>query len=246
MTIAGNNAVNEGQLYTLNLTATDLGNDTVQRWEFDWNGDNVFEQTVSGNPSSVTHTYPDGPAAFTIQARAVNEDGTFAANSKTVQVNNVAAITLIGNASVAEGAIFTLTLGAGVVEDPAVDTITHVEIDWGDETFQIFTAAQIAAANQQLTHVYADGPSTHTVRVFVRDEDGRHLGPTVDGQPMGVGHRANGQPFVIAVTNAALTASLQLAKTGRSAKGISSPFDSPPSPTHRWPMRPPGSSTASM
>ena len=55
LTTTGGATVNEGDLYTLNLSAVDPGNDTVTGWTINW-GDGSIE-TIAGNPPSVTHTY---------------------------------------------------------------------------------------------------------------------------------------------------------------------------------------------
>ena len=48
-------------------------------------------------------------------------------------MNNVApTIALSGNASINEGASYSLTLGA--ITDPGADTVTQWLIDWGDGT----------------------------------------------------------------------------------------------------------------
>ena len=36
---------------------------------------------MTGNPSSVTHVYADGPNSYTVSATATDEDGTFAAGN---------------------------------------------------------------------------------------------------------------------------------------------------------------------
>ncbi len=41
----------------------------------------VPTESISGNPSTATHTYVDGPRAYTIVAKATNEDGTFEAKA---------------------------------------------------------------------------------------------------------------------------------------------------------------------
>ena len=48
----------KGSIYTLNLSSTDPGADTISQWTINW-GDGT-DQVVTGNPSSVTHTYADG------------------------------------------------------------------------------------------------------------------------------------------------------------------------------------------
>src|SRR5262249_57082849 len=80
--------------------------DTIDHWTVTW-GDGVV-QTVSGNPTSVPHTYADGLNDYTIKATATDEDGTWAAgNTVSVHVNNVApTLTLIGLASAADGSSY--------------------------------------------------------------------------------------------------------------------------------------------
>src|SRR6185436_17949476 len=100
----------------------------------------------------------------------VDEDGTFndAANPQSVHVNNVApSITISGNASVNEGALYTLTLGA--VTDPGTDTVTSYVVHWGDGQMDAY------ATNGAKTHTYADGPDDHAITVDLVDEDGTFL-----------------------------------------------------------------------
>ncbi len=78
LTLSGAADVSEGSLYTLNLSSSDPGADTITSWTINW-GDG--SQVVSGNPANVTHTYADGDAGYTISAMATDEDGTFASNA---------------------------------------------------------------------------------------------------------------------------------------------------------------------
>jgi Concanavalin A-like lectin/glucanases superfamily/PKD domain/Matrixin len=82
--ISGATSVDEGAPYTLNLSATDPGTDTITGWTITWGDGNT--QAVSGNPSSVTHTYADSPNDYTITATATDEDGTYAATPVPVSV----------------------------------------------------------------------------------------------------------------------------------------------------------------
>ena len=97
LAISGASSVNEGSSYTLNLSALDPGADTISGWTINW-GDG--SEIITGNPSSVTHTYADGAAGYTINATATDEDGTFAAgNTVAVTVNNVAPTLAISGAA---------------------------------------------------------------------------------------------------------------------------------------------------
>ena len=75
LALSGAANVNEGSSYTLNLSSSDPGSDTISQWTINW-GDST--QVVTGNPSSVSHTYADGTASYTISATATDEDGTYA------------------------------------------------------------------------------------------------------------------------------------------------------------------------
>jgi hypothetical protein len=109
LTIGGAESVDEGREYTLSLSSSDPGQDTITGWSITW-GDGAV-QSVSGNPSSVTHTYADGPNTYTISASATDEDGTFNSDGITVAVNNVAPTATFGNdGPVDEGSSFTLSL----------------------------------------------------------------------------------------------------------------------------------------
>jgi len=97
LAISGAANVNEGASYTLNLSSLDPGADTVNQWTVNW-GDGI--EVVSGNPTSVAHTYADGDANYTISATATDEDGTYAAgNTVAVAVHNVAPTLVLSGAS---------------------------------------------------------------------------------------------------------------------------------------------------
>ena len=76
-------------------------------------------------------------------------------------------IALSGDASVDEGSLYSLTLGA--VTDPGDDTVTEWTVDWGDGGRDTYLADGV------VTHTYADGPADYTISVDLLDEDGTHL-----------------------------------------------------------------------
>src|SRR5262249_11736873 len=166
LTLSGAGVVNEGSTYTLNLAASDPGQDTVANWTITW-GDGSVE-TVAGNPGSVSHTYADGPRTYTISATAGDEDGTYnAGNSLNVTVNNVAPTPALGSpATGARGQLRTFTLGAA---DPsAIDQAGSFtfNINWGDGNSQLSTGP----ASQQAGHVYT-AAGTFTVQITATDKD---------------------------------------------------------------------------
>jgi uncharacterized delta-60 repeat protein len=76
LAISGAASVDEGSVYTLNLSSSDPGDDTITSWTINW-GDSI--ETVSGNPSSVTHTYADGEEARTSCSNSADEYGALGA-----------------------------------------------------------------------------------------------------------------------------------------------------------------------
>ncbi len=186
LTLSGPGSTNEGSVYTLGLSSSDPGQDTITQWTINW-GDTIV-QTVAGNPASVTHTYADGISAFTISATATDEDGTFAAgNTVAVTVNNVPPVVdITGPTSVNEGAPNNWMLGA--VVDPGTDTVSQYIVHWGDGNTETFTAAQIAGMGNTVGHTYTEGPNGYTIALDLVDEDGTYtavdtLNVTVNNVP---------------------------------------------------------------
>ena len=94
-------------------------------------------------------------------------------------VNNVApTMTISGADTVDEGSVYTLTLGP--VVDPGTDTVSQYVIHWGDGADQTIPAAGLPA-NREVTHTYADGPSSPTITVDLTDEDGTYPGMASKG-----------------------------------------------------------------
>lgn len=75
LTASGSSIVTGGTSYTLNLSATDPGNDTITQWMVNW-GDGTIT-THAGNPASVTHVFSNTRSGMTfdITVSAVDEDG---------------------------------------------------------------------------------------------------------------------------------------------------------------------------
>lgn len=53
--ISGPEQVKVGEMYTLNLSATDPGSDTITGWVINWGDENI--EDINGNPDFVHHTY---------------------------------------------------------------------------------------------------------------------------------------------------------------------------------------------
>ena len=150
--------VNEGSEYTLNLSATDPGADTISQWRVNW-GDGAIQDVTD---LLVTHVFPDD-GMFQVLVTAIDEDGVYT-TTHTVQVVN-AAPTIVADASqvtVQEGEEGT---NSGTCGDPGADALTLSAsvgsvLDNGDGTWT-------------WSYTPSDGPDdSQTVRITVTDDDG--------------------------------------------------------------------------
>ena len=82
LSVTGPSSINVGGLYTLDLSVTDSGEDTIVGWTINW-GDGTIEH-IAGNPSSVTHTYNRVGFTFNVLASATDEDQTVQQNELLV------------------------------------------------------------------------------------------------------------------------------------------------------------------
>jgi Ca2+-binding RTX toxin-like protein len=189
VSISGSSDTEEGELYTLNLSSSDPGDDTISGWTINW-GDSI--EIVAGNPASVTHTYTDGDASYTISATATDEDGTFAASSDVdVMVANVApTLAISGAADTDEGNVYTLNLASS---DPGADAIVSWTINWGD-------GSEVVTGNPaSVTHTYADGDATYAISATATDEDGTYAANSVSVNVHNVDPTADvGGPYAVA------------------------------------------------
>ncbi|MDC0936029.1 PKD domain-containing protein [Pirellulales bacterium] len=164
LTIGGGSPIDEGDLFTLDLSASDPGDDTIASWRINW-GDGV-SQVLTGSPSEVTHRYADdsGDGAYTITAIATDEDGSYVAPTTDVTVNNVALHEISGPATVNEDQVYLLELASF---DPGDDTVSEWTINWGDdsgdETFD--------GRRRFVSHVYTGGFVSRTITAWATDED---------------------------------------------------------------------------
>ena len=166
LTLSGLTSGEEGATYTLNLSSSDPGADTISGWTITWGDGNV--ETVSGNPATVPHVFEDGSNIYTISASATDEDGVFGAeNEVTLTASNVAPVfsplgTLIlaADEDLATVAWFS---------DPGNETWTAT-VDYGDGA----GAVNIAVNPDQslsLNHDYSDR-GVYSVTLTVNDGDG--------------------------------------------------------------------------
>ncbi|MCM8594071.1 cohesin domain-containing protein [Accumulibacter sp.] len=81
--LSGEASVAAGQPYTLGLSVSDPGADSVTEWRVNWGDGNA--ERISGDRSVATHTYA-ATGAFTVTAVASDEDGSYPANALDVWV----------------------------------------------------------------------------------------------------------------------------------------------------------------
>ncbi len=197
VTLSGDDAVNEGSSYTLDLLAmstyTDSQNNThsygpVSYYTVYW-GDgsaDAFPQTTDSPDTTthmitlpVTHTYADdsGQTSYAISVFAKGTQMNYYAGSKNVTVDNVAPTLILGgDGGIVVGAAFLLTLDAS---DPGDDIITSWNIDWGDGTNTLGLSSEPAPQS----HTYPIGLNNVTITVETFDEDG---GPYVFSEPISI------------------------------------------------------------
>ena len=79
LAVAGATSANQGSVYSLALSASDPGADTISQWVVNWGDGQVDRIAVApGNPATVaTHTYTAGGFTRDITVAAIDEDGTW-------------------------------------------------------------------------------------------------------------------------------------------------------------------------
>ena len=163
-TISGNPTVNEGDVYTLNLSATDPDQDPISSWTINW-GDGSPPQTVTGNPSSVTHVFADA-GSYTVNAAVTDDQGSYSATPLSVTAELVPpTVTISGASTVNEEATYTLNLSA--TGEPANHPITSWTINWGDGS----TPQTVSGNPSSATYVYANA-GTYTITASANEDEG--------------------------------------------------------------------------
>ena len=176
--------INEGQSATLTGTYSDPGVLDTHMLDIDWDGDNIFDQTivVSGGSFSVSHLYPDdNPTGtpsdtFAVHVRLRDNDGGSDLDQVNLTVNNRPPVLIVALPQmVNEGTLLDLS-GVGTpplglfVDDGKLDTHTAT-VNWGDgSAIQSLDLLRRRAATGT-THTYADD-GVYTVTVTVTDDDG--------------------------------------------------------------------------
>jgi len=87
LTATGTATVGSNQPYTLQLSVSDPGDDTLQMWMIDW-GDGSNLQAVAGTARELSHVFQQPGQSHVIQVSAIDEDGIWAAQPVEVTVVN--------------------------------------------------------------------------------------------------------------------------------------------------------------
>ncbi len=174
LTISGPSSIGDGATYALQLSATDPGTDTISGWTITWGDGQV--QPITGNPSSVTHTFPTGLASYTVSATATDEDGTYSSNSLTVNVGDtppVAGLVVPSGGVRGESREFVLTAIDTAADETAGFTFL---VDFGDGSSQTIDPSSGNGAGTTVTHIYTEAGS-YPVSLVAIDQSGQASPP---------------------------------------------------------------------
>jgi hypothetical protein len=167
LTISGPASVFEESQYTLALSGVETGSHTIESWTINW-GDGTT-QTVEGDPSSVTHTYANGPIKYTISATATDDVSTYKA-SDTVAVtvkHQPPTLSISGPTTIVEGTTYTLQLSGSEVGNHIIKDWT---INWGDGS-----ALQVVKGDpSSVTHVFYARANPFTISATATDNVGTY------------------------------------------------------------------------
>jgi hypothetical protein len=107
LTLTGPAQVGQGRTYTLNFTAQETGDESLQGWTIAWGDGSV--STATASQTSLTHIYTDAPNYFLIQAIATDEAGSFAAPLQPVTVLVAGMTSGVGGVAQADGRPVTVS-----------------------------------------------------------------------------------------------------------------------------------------
>jgi len=180
--VGENTSVDEGNTLTRTITFTDGEDTDNDGWTYsvDYGDGSVVETgTIAAGVNSfgISHVFADGDDTHNVSVTVTDKGNAADSDTKSfvLSVNNIApTINLSGSASVNEGETCTLNLNNLI--DPGADTVSQYIVNWGDgSAAMILTAAQLLAAGNNVTHIFADGASNPQITVDLVDEDGTHV-----------------------------------------------------------------------
>ncbi|MEF8755424.1 MAG: cadherin-like domain-containing protein [Accumulibacter sp.] len=193
-------SIDEGTLFSRIISFTDpadqdpAGRNVTVDWG-DGSGAENFRISTGQTSFNIQHVFADNRTTPYTVTVTVDDDGFQSdADSFDVTVNNVApSLSLGGNGSTPEGAVYTLVLGS--VVDPGNDSVSSYVVHWGDGNTQSFLPSDLLPS-REVHHVYNDGDvsgTSRTITVDLVDEDGTHA--NVAGKSITVTNVAPGVPL---------------------------------------------------
>ncbi|MCG8612400.1 MAG: PKD domain-containing protein, partial [Pseudomonadales bacterium] len=175
LSVTGAEQIQQGEDYSLSLSATDPGDDTVDYWVVNW-GDGTSE-TYFGEAVEVVHQFVAN-GSTEIAVSAVDEDGVYSTTHNVVVGKADFALENVQIADVLEDGMARLT---GLITDVAANQSLSMTINWGDgqsQTVDLQTGATGTSKNFDVSHRYLDdAPSgtesdTYTISIAVTDAAG--------------------------------------------------------------------------
>jgi hypothetical protein len=170
-TVTHGSSAEEGDLFSVVFaTYSDPGADALTGWTIDW-GDGGSD-TYDGDPYSagaqtMYHVFADGPATFGVTSTVQDEDGEYTNATWDVAVLDAGASFSISPPITKEGESFTMDID---YTDPGYDPVDHFSIDWGDGS----AADTLPGDAWYAEHMYADGPTSHSITAIAYAEDANH------------------------------------------------------------------------
>src|SRR5262249_42210212 len=140
--------VKEGGTVVLTPTVTDPG--SADTFTYLWHVVATNGQVVPDGTTSTFTFVPNDNGSYTVSLTGSDDDGGVGSTQITFAAADVApTVGLTGAAQVDEGSPFVLHFGSLV--EPGRDTISQIQINWGDgQNTSVTTFADV-------THVYANG-----------------------------------------------------------------------------------------
>ena len=164
-------SVDEGGTLMLDAVASYDPDGSIAKYEWDLDYDGVaFQVEATGRQALFDASALDGPSSRTVALRVIDDGGLRSATGTAiVNIANVApTIALSGDANVAEGSVYRLTLGP--VTDPGQDAVAEYRVRWGDGQLSAYSVPGV------VEHTYDDGTIDRRIQVDLVDDDGTHAG----------------------------------------------------------------------
>jgi len=158
---ADQNAINEGDLVTINPTFTDVGGDDAYTATVDWgDGTAAIDLGAVTSPITTTHIYT-GDATYTLTLTVTDDDSGVGTDNLIVIVSNVAPVITSASANTTTVVTGETILFAGIATDAGADTLTYTW-DFGEGNPE---------TGENLTHIYST-KGNYIVNLTVTDDDG--------------------------------------------------------------------------